>query len=47
MDDVLIQAESIWIKAGALYVGSAQSPYLGNLTIEIIGERMDKGFVID
>ena len=43
--DANITANSIWIRAGSLKAGSSEEPFLGNLTIQINGDKSDFGYV--
>lgn len=45
--DRVIRAKHIFVRAGEFLIGSKEHPYLGNLTIELHGEKDAKAIVYD
>jgi hypothetical protein len=39
--------QSVWIRTGSITAGSSNSPFSGNITFELTGNKEDKGFVIN
>ena len=47
MQNATLNAKHIFVRAGELHIGNKTHPYLGNLTIELHGEKDAKAIVYD
>lgn len=47
LGDIKISSKSIWIRSGSFRAGSVSTPHPAKITFELLGNKTDKGIVID